>query len=69
MNTPTGWAGNRFHIGGSYQHSENVAQPLDKIRPEFPAVVVFKEAQEAPMPDTPNLHIALYGNAVHMSRS
>ena len=34
----------------------DVAQPLHKVIAEFPAVVLFDEAQEAPVPDASNDH-------------
>jgi hypothetical protein len=49
------------------QHRENVAQPPHKITAEFPAVVVFDEAQQAPVPDAPDDHTVMYAATVHIS--
>jgi hypothetical protein len=43
-------------------------QPPHKIGAKLPAVVVFDEAQQAPVPDAPNDHGQMYGYTVHLSR-
>ena len=42
------------------QHRDDVAQPPHKIIAKFPAVVVFDEAQQAPMPDASNDEVYAY---------
>src|SRR5437588_4276950 len=56
VNTPAGRTNDAAHVGCRDQHREDVAQSLHKVIAEFPAVVLFDEAQEAPVPDASNDH-------------
>jgi hypothetical protein len=47
---------NLGYVGGSNQHSENVAQPLHKVGAELPAVVIFDEAHKTFVLNTANYH-------------
>jgi len=64
---PAGRPDHAAHVGRRDQHREDVAQPPHQIVAEFPAVVVFDEAQQAPVPDAPNVHIGVYAYTVQMS--
>jgi hypothetical protein len=68
MQASAGRPDNAAHVGCRDQHREDVAQPPHKIVAEFPAVVVFDEAQQAPVPDAPNDYVRAYVNTVQMSR-
>jgi len=67
MGAPGGRHDNTAHVGCRDQHREDVAQPPRQIVAEFPAIVVFDEAQQAPVPDAPNVHIGMYACTVQMS--
>jgi hypothetical protein len=43
------------------------AQPPHKVTAELPAVVVFDEAQQAPVPDAPDDHTVMYAPTVRLS--
>src|SRR6202040_3953305 len=68
VNAPAGRPDNAADVGRRDQHREDVAQPPHKVIAEFPAVVVFDEAQQAPMPDAPNDHAGVYAFTVQSSR-
>ena len=68
VNAPARRPDNAVHVGRRDQHREDVAQPPHQIITEFPAVVVFDEAQQAPVPDAPNYHAEVYATTVQMSR-
>src|SRR5271165_4104502 len=69
MHAPAGWPANAAHVGCRDQHREDVAQPPHEMIAEFPAVVVFDEAQQAPVPDAPNVHAGMYAVTVQLSRA
>src|SRR5271167_206928 len=56
VHAPAGRPGHAAYVGRRDQHREDVEQPPHKIVAEFPAVVVFDEAQQAAVPDAPNDH-------------
>jgi hypothetical protein len=60
MHAPAWRPDNAAHVGCRDQHREDVAQPPHQIVAKFPAVVVFDEAQQAPVPDAPNDHAGVY---------
>jgi hypothetical protein len=53
VDAPAGRPGHAAHVGRRDQHRENVAQPPHQIVAELPAVIVFNEAQQAPVRDAP----------------
>lgn len=67
MNAPARRPDHAAYVGRRDQHREDVPQPPHQIIAEFPAVVVFDEAQQAPMPDAPNVYAGVYVNTVQMS--
>ena len=71
VDVPAGRSANAAHVGRCNQHREDVPQPPYKIGVEFPAVVVFDEAQQAPVPDAPNVHacqgVRLYRASVKLT--
>ena len=56
MNAPAGRPDNLGHVVGDDQRGEDVAQPLRKVRPKLPAVVVLDEAQKPSMLNAPDSH-------------
>ena len=56
MDAPARRPDNLGYVGGSNQHSENVAQPLHKVGAELPAVVFFDEAHKTFVLNTANYH-------------
>ena len=56
MNAPAGRPDNLGHVVGDDQRGEDVAQPLRKVRPKLPAVVVLDEAQKPSMLNAPDPH-------------
>jgi hypothetical protein len=67
VHAPAGRPDHAVHVGRRDQHREDVAQPPHQIVAEFPAVIVFNEAQHASVPDAPNVHIGIYADTVQMS--
>jgi hypothetical protein len=69
VHAPAGRPDNAAHVGRRDQHREDIAQPPHQIVAEFPAIVVFDEAQQAPVPDAPNDHAGVYAITVQLSRA